>query len=265
MPATVWKDTMYVTAYEQARTGATDAMIAGSLGVATTTFSMWKETKPALRDALNRGRTSAQNVDSFKSYIAGKLPENLHPIWEQIMILEECGSPVHRFESLLTGQGVRARQWLFVHALIHSNFIKSTAMRLAGVTEGTLAGWLTRDLDFLELLNFITEAKKDFFEAALIHKVRQGDTAAVIFAAKTQLRDRGYGEKVEVQHTGTVTHRHIDTPVDVAALGLDEGTLQALADALIAAGITPQADGGGDTGTGGPIYTTGTLITQAAQ
>jgi len=44
----------------------------------------------------------------------------------------------------------------------------------------------------------LKEYKKDFIESKLIKLINEGDTAATIFAAKTQLKDRGYIERQEI-------------------------------------------------------------------
>lgn len=39
--------------------------------------------------------------------------------------------------------------------------------------------------------------------------VKQGDSAATIFASRTLNRDRGYDPKLTVEHTGQVQHSHV--------------------------------------------------------
>ena len=53
------------------------------------------------------------------------------------------------------------------------------------------------DPDFKKKCEEAKEVRKDFIESALDKKIREGDTAAIIFAAKTICKDRGYVERME--------------------------------------------------------------------
>jgi hypothetical protein len=69
-----------------------------------------------------------------------------------------------------------------------------------GVTRSAYYKWVKDDPKFLAKLEAVEpkEIKKDFIETALMRKIREGDTAAIIFASKTQLKDRGYIERQEL-------------------------------------------------------------------
>lgn len=60
--------------------------------------------------------------------------------------------------------------------------------------------WLKEDSDFAEKVEDIKELQKDFAEALILKKMKEGDTTMIIFYAKTQMKDRGYSERLE--HTG---------------------------------------------------------------
>lgn len=51
---------------------------------------------------------------------------------------------------------------------------------------------------FREMVDDVSESMKDFGEAALMKKIKNGDTASIIFFAKTKLKDRGYTERHEI-------------------------------------------------------------------
>jgi hypothetical protein len=53
-----------------------------------------------------------------------------------------------------------------------------------------------------EALENEKEGMKDFTEGKLYQKIEAGDTTAIIFYAKTQMKDRGYVERKEVGGTG---------------------------------------------------------------
>jgi hypothetical protein len=128
---------------------------------------------------------------------------------------------VELIEELLDGHGIRAKQHLFIYALTQSMFNVSASMRKLGIARNTYEAWKTSDPEFAELVREIHWHKENFFESALIGRVASGDTAAIIHVAKTKLRDRGYNEKIEIEHTGSINHEHtinvidLDLPLDV--------------------------------------------------
>jgi len=74
------------------------------------------------------------------------------------------------------------------------------SVEAAGVSRSIYYQWVKDDPEFVSRLEAIEpkEIKKDFIETALMRKIREGDTAAIIFASKTQLKDRGYIERQEL-------------------------------------------------------------------
>ena len=63
----------------------------------------------------------------------------------------------------------------------------------------TFYDWYNNDPDFRAKADAVKEIRKDFIESALDKRIQEGDTTAIIFAAKTQCKDRGYVEKQEVK------------------------------------------------------------------
>lgn len=85
-------------------------------------------------------------------------------------------------------------------ALNKSSGIVATACKAAGISRFTFYKWYNEDKDFAEKVDDVKELQKDFAEALILKKMKEGDTAMIIFYAKTQMKDRGYSERVE--HTG---------------------------------------------------------------
>ena len=85
-----------------------------------------------------------------------------------------------------------------------------------GIDRKTFYRWKEEDPEFAESLKSLDpeEAKRDFIESKLMQLVREGDTAATIFACKTQLKHRGYVERTEVRI-------QTDEPIEVR-LKIDE-------------------------------------------
>ena len=98
----------------------------------------------------------------------------------------------------------------------------SQACRAIGVSRRTYYDWIEKDKKFKTNLENtdVSEHLKDFIESALIKKINSGDTASIIFAAKTKLKDRGYIEKVQIEsnnkntNTVEITHQEVVTTIE---------------------------------------------------
>lgn len=75
----------------------------------------------------------------------------------------------------------------------------SVACQNFDIERSTFYDWYNNDADFKAKADAVKEIRKDFIESALDKKIQEGDTTAIIFAAKTQCKDRGYTEKVEYE------------------------------------------------------------------
>lgn len=73
----------------------------------------------------------------------------------------------------------------------------SVACKSFGIDRQTYYNWVRDDDDFARQCDDVRETRKDFIESALDKRIQAGDTAAIIFAAKTICKDRGYVERVE--------------------------------------------------------------------
>lgn len=73
----------------------------------------------------------------------------------------------------------------------------SVSCRAYGINRQTFYNWYANDPDFKAAADDVKEVRMDFIENALMQRINAGDTAAIIFAAKTICKDRGYVEKVE--------------------------------------------------------------------
>lgn len=217
-----WDDRNYVKAYQYASQGMSDKAMASALGVTETTLRKWKEKNEAFREAIEEGRKEVQEESAtvtFRDYVYKRLPPDLQDLWDDINACEKRKNGIERIEALLEKRGQKARQHLFLYALTAANFNASLACRKVGISVRTLQLWTRNDPEFARLMDEIHFHKGNFFESALIKKVKQGDTSAVIFANSTFNRDRGYSTKVIHEHKGSVevTHKHI---VDLSKINL---------------------------------------------
>ncbi len=73
----------------------------------------------------------------------------------------------------------------------------SVACKNFGCDNKTFYNWYNADEEFRTACDAVKEKRKDFIESALDKRIQAGDTSAIIFAAKTICKDRGYVEKTE--------------------------------------------------------------------
>lgn len=74
----------------------------------------------------------------------------------------------------------------------------SLACKACGINRDTFYTWLKNDAEFARQIEDIRNNDVcDFIEDALMNKIKEGDTTAIIFASKTRLKHRGYVERQE--------------------------------------------------------------------
>lgn len=227
-----WDPKNYVRVYELCRDGMKLQQVARAVGVELQTLRDWRMSDETLDYAIERGQEMAKKSSgtTFVEQAFNRLPPDLQDKWGQLCALQEEPNPEKRAEMLLEGEGKRARQTLYVHALIHTGFRNLEACRFVGISPHTVVKWKQHDADFLTLMDQIHEMKKDFCEGALMGLVASGDTSAVLFTNKTLNRDRGYDPKITISHEGSVKHQ-----VDISQLNLPVKVLEAVMRAVEAA------------------------------
>lgn len=243
---TKWSDEHYVTAYRLARQGLSQRQIGGALGVSARTFDAWKAERPAFKKALEDGRGDGfeqRAVPRFEEYVYGHLPEDLKDLWDEIYEWRSAPDAASRAQVLLRDKPDRVRQYLFLQALLASNWNPSKALRMVGVSHGVYQRWRMNCPEFMRLCEELKWHRDNFFEDAFMQRIQAGDTACILHAARTQLAHRGYSDKVVVEHTGAVEHQHTHLVVDVGELDLPVEVRQQLLHAIRAKRIQEAADG----------------------
>jgi hypothetical protein len=199
-----WKDSLLIPVYEMARSGMKNNQIAHSLGITTNTFNQWIEKKSVLADALKQARSSitgrAEEGGSLRQFIYKRLPPTVKAKWDELFALEKQDGGWAKQLMVLEQCTRKMRQHLFFFALVHFAFSASEACRFIGISKSILHGWC-QDRDFRELMDEIDWHKGNFYESGLVKLIRKGDSAATIFANKTFNKNRGYNDKVVVEHT----------------------------------------------------------------
>ena len=90
--------------------------------------------------------------------------------------------------------------WLKAYDKLSFNI--SEVCRACDINRSRFRDWEKNDEEFAHAYKDAKEAKKDFIENKLMENIANGDTQSIIFACKTQLKDRGYVEKQQVEHSG---------------------------------------------------------------
>ncbi len=85
-----------------------------------------------------------------------------------------------------------------LEALNETMGIVSVACKRIGIVRSTHYEWYKNDPEYKEAVDDIKEYRNDFVESMIIKKIKDGDTTMTIFYAKTQMKERGYSERVEV-------------------------------------------------------------------
>ena len=81
--------------------------------------------------------------------------------------------------------------------LNNNSGIVASACKAAGISRYTFYEWCKNDPEFAEKDEDIKKLQKDFCEALILKKMKEGDTTMIIFYAKTKMKDRGYIERQE--------------------------------------------------------------------
>lgn len=92
-----------------------------------------------------------------------------------------------------------AKQKKVLQALEKTTGLVASACKAAGITRTTFYNWYNTDPEFRSKVDDISELTKDFVESKILQKIKSGDTTAIIFYAKTKMKERGYVEKQEIE------------------------------------------------------------------
>lgn len=92
-------------------------------------------------------------------------------------------------------------------ALEENNGNVSAAARSLGCARQSIYDYINKYDEIAEVLDDAREQIVDKAEEALMRQITHGDTTAIIFTLKTRGRGRGWGEKIETEHSGTIEYR----------------------------------------------------------
>lgn len=83
-------------------------------------------------------------------------------------------------------------------ALEKSLGIVTTACKLVGIDRTTFYRYVKEDEEFAKAVKDIDNIVFDFVESQLHKQIKEGNTSAAIFFAKTKMKKRGYVERQEI-------------------------------------------------------------------
>lgn len=197
-----------------------------AMEITTAKLSNILKRDPDCAEAKNLADERRQRDDTFGAYVVGRLSPEAKEAYEKIQFWKNHKSYAEKVDAILLGKSKKIRQELFVHTLAATTFDINEACRTTGVNRAQLEEWRMRDFEFRQMVQEIEFIKKNWYEAALHSLVQDRNPGAVMFVNKTQNRDRGYGEKVTHEHTGTIAHvavniDDLDLPIDTRRTILD--------------------------------------------
>ena len=76
--------------------------------------------------------------------------------------------------------------------------VVSSACQKVDLNPTTFYSWLKNDEEFAKEVKMCKELAIDTAETSLMEQIKDGNTAATIFYLKTQGRDRGYVERLDI-------------------------------------------------------------------
>ena len=93
----------------------------------------------------------------------------------------------------------KVRKQMYLEALEKTMGIQTPARKMVGnLSPETVRQWREKDKDFAAKMDECKSMCGDFVESKLLQKIKDGDTTAIIFYCKTQLKERGYTERKEI-------------------------------------------------------------------
>lgn len=83
------------------------------------------------------------------------------------------------------------------------------ACKALGITRRRYQRWIDEDPEFAIDCQGAMESLIDMTQSKLVENIKDNQSRDIQFFLKTQGRHRGYGEKVEHEHSGLVGHTHL--------------------------------------------------------
>jgi hypothetical protein len=231
-PRFKWKAKDLFLLYDLYAGGMTDNEVADTFSMPLSTFIKRRDDHPGAAAAVKYGRKKYKQErdkkEDFDDLVIGRLPPELKEIWNRIK--KERSNPTG--PQPIQHMEMRHKQVLWVHAWVKNRFNARKACEFLQLPYRVVQLWKEQP-QFKKLMDGMMDVKKDFVEDSLMSLIHARNPLATVFAAKTLLRDRGYGEKTEV--VGSVQHNHNHEHVlniDLSQLDLPVNIMMQVMDAI---------------------------------
>lgn len=215
----IWK------CYKFARHGHSDSKIATNIGVDKQTLFNWIKKYKVLNRAIQAGRKDhgPQSDESLESFVYKKLPPDAQDYFD---ILQD---EVTNWNEELGEMTTEVKQMLYFNLWYENDFNESEALRKLGLSVKVVHEWRRDNPWFASIYNNMLVVRKDFVEQATMRLIKQGDPIVTMRVNAALNKDRGYGDKLEIegnmQHT--VTHG-----IDVTGLDLPADVMERILEAV---------------------------------
>lgn len=203
-----WKEEYAIDAYKPAYEGADDITIARTLNITHNTCRAWLRHQLLFKYAVEkarRDRVEDKKADTFEEFVINKLSPENKALWDRINLLAETENGGNKVAAILKNKGKAIHQLMWMQAMLANGLNASEACRITGVGYYTVKNSWEKDEYFRNLLDEIKFHRKEFYESHLMNLVKYRDPSATIFANRTLNRDRGYGDQIDVVHSGNVS------------------------------------------------------------
>ena len=99
-------------------------------------------------------------------------------------------------------KALRGKKKLMIETLNNHLGMVAASCRQVGIHRDTHYAWLKEDPNYKHWAEEAQLNLKDFGETALFKLIKEGNPMVVWNFNKTKNRDRGYGERLEIKHSG---------------------------------------------------------------
>lgn len=167
------------------------------------------------RELVEKHQEARTRERTFGEYVFKHLSPEARDTWKELQFWAEHQDGQLHIEKIMSGRAKKIRQELFIHALVSTHFDISNALRMTGLSKKVLEQW-RQDFHFGQLFDEVQWHKKNFFEKAMLDLVQERNPYATVWANKTVNADRGYSEKVRIEHAVDVgfTFEELDLDAD---------------------------------------------------
>lgn len=98
----------------------------------------------------------------------------------------------------------RPRDEAIIKALYATGGMIARAAEKLGIDYTTLYKYLRQTPELKDVVMHIRESQLDLAETKLLENIKEGKEASIFFYLKCKAQERGYIEKQQIEHTGTI-------------------------------------------------------------